>query len=143
MREAIVRTGYTFDTGGLVALEKRDRRLRLFLEQALDHGWQVTVPSAVLVEWWREPRDSPVPANWSESASVGQRKRILQAMLVEPLDERLAKIAGAAAGLVGASAVDAIVMASAAQRGDVVFTSDLSDLQRLQRVFPDVKLFRA
>ena len=64
-------------------------------------------------------------------------------MLVEPLDERLAKIAGAAAGLVGASAVDAIVMASAAQRGDVVFTSDLSDLQRLQRVFPDVKLFRA
>lgn len=35
-----------------------------------------------------------------------------------------------------------IVMASAAQRGDVVFTSNLDDLARLQRHFPSVRLLR-
>jgi hypothetical protein len=39
-----------------------------------------------------------------------------------------------------AGAIDAIVMASAARRGDVVYTSDLEDLQRLQPHFPAVRL---
>jgi hypothetical protein len=34
----------------------------------------------------------------------------------------------------------AIVMASAARRGDVVYTSDFADLQRLQSVFPTVRV---
>jgi hypothetical protein len=39
------------------------------------------------------------------------------------------------------SVVDTAVMASAALRGDVVFTSDLGDLGRLQTHFPSVRLF--
>jgi hypothetical protein len=39
-----------------------------------------------------------------------------------------------------ATAIDAIVMASAARRGDVVYTSDFQDLTRLQAHFPSVRI---
>jgi len=42
----------------------------------------------------------------------------------------------------GPSVADAVVMASAAQRGDVVLTGDLEDLGKLQAVFPAVRLLR-
>ncbi|MBS2015032.1 MAG: hypothetical protein JST00_19230 [Deltaproteobacteria bacterium] len=38
------------------------------------------------------------------------------------------------------TAVDAIVMASAAARGDVVFTDDPDDLERLRAFFPTVRV---
>jgi len=40
----------------------------------------------------------------------------------------------------GATTIDAIVMASAASRGDVVLTSDVGDLERLRAVFPGVRV---
>jgi hypothetical protein len=50
----------------------------------------------------------------------------------EPMSEALAKRAGEALAKVpGATTIDAIVMASAAARGDVVYTSDFGDLERL------------
>ena len=36
--------------------------------------------------------------------------------------------------------VDAIVMASAASRGDLVYTSDVADLERLRAYFPTVRV---
>ncbi len=54
----------------------------------------------------------------------------------------LAKLAGEAMAEVrGATTVDAIVMASAAQRGDAVYTSDVDDLERLRAFFPSVRVF--
>ena len=47
----------------------------------------------------------------------------------------------AMAAVRGATTVDAIVMASAAQRGDAVFTSDVDDLERLRAFFPSVRVF--
>lgn len=40
----------------------------------------------------------------------------------------------------GATAIDAIVMASAALRGDLVLTSDVHDLERLRSHFPTVRV---
>ncbi len=40
----------------------------------------------------------------------------------------------------GATAIDAIVMASAAQRGDLVVTSDVHDLERLRSFFPSTRI---
>ena len=55
---------------------------------------------------------------------------------MDPLTEPIAKAAGEALAKVrGSTAVDATVMASAAQRGDRVFTSDPTDMQKLQRHF--------
>ena len=39
-----------------------------------------------------------------------------------------------------ATTIDAIVMASAARRGDVVYTADVGDLTRLQAFFPAVRV---
>ena len=38
------------------------------------------------------------------------------------------------------SPIDAIVMASAAQRGDLVYTSDVGDLEKLRSYFPEVRV---
>lgn len=54
----------------------------------------------------------------------------------------LARIAGDALARSGTSdIVDAVVVASAAQRGDVVYTSDVGDLRRIaEAAFPSVRV---
>jgi predicted nucleic acid-binding protein len=117
----------TFDTGALIALERRSQRMWKRFGAARAEGFTITVPSAVVTEWWRGRSDI--------------REDILGSVRVEPLSDALAKVAGEAlAATRGATAIDAIVMASAASRGDLVFTSDLDDLQRLQAYFPGVRL---
>jgi hypothetical protein len=59
------------------------------------------------------------------------------------MTERIAKIAGEALVKIKGTAVDAAVMASAAQRADVVYTSDPRDLGALRMYFPSVKVMRA
>jgi len=120
----------TFDTGALIALERGEKRMRTVLLAAQERRAVITVPAPVLTEWWR---------------TDSKRSRLILArMTVEPVGEHLAKLAGEALSSVpGATAVDAIVMASAAQRGDAVFTSDVADLERLRRHFPEVRVFRA
>ena len=121
----------TFDTGALVAIERRDRVMLAFMTAALAGGARMTVPSVVVGEWWRGQR--------------GPAARILDAVIIEPLETALAKLAGETLARVkGATLVDVIVVASAAQRGDVVLTTDLDDLGRIRDVaFPGVRLRRA
>jgi hypothetical protein len=120
-------SGLTFDTGALIGLERRRQRIARVYRTAVEDGIVVTVPSPVVTEWWRGRSDA--------------RETILDGVRVEPLDERLAKLAGEALeAIAGATAVDAIVMASAARRGDLVYTTDLEDLGRLQRFFRSVRV---
>ena len=121
--------GVTLDTGALIALERGKSIMSVRLKRAVAKGIRVTVPAVVLIEWWRE--------------GFGRRYQdLLAPMRVEPTTERIAKVAGAAlTQLHGVSVVDAAVMASAALRGDIVWTSDLEDLSRLQVHFPAVRLF--
>lgn len=122
-----MKNGITFDTGALIALERRGQRARLIVERAAEEKIRITVPSAVITEWWRGRSDA--------------REHIIGAIRIEPLSEKLAKLAGEAlAGVSGATAIDAIVMASAAQRGDLVYTSDVGDLETLRRYFPTVRV---
>jgi predicted nucleic acid-binding protein len=118
----------TFDTGALVAIERRDRAMLAFMTAALAAGSKITVPSVVVGEWWRGQR--------------GPAARILDAVEIEVLGERLAKVAGEVLAVVrGASLVDAIVVASAAQRGDLVLTGDMDDLSRIRDAgFPAVRI---
>jgi len=122
-----LKNGITFDTGALIALERRGQRVRKVLERATEQKVRITVPAAVITEWWRGRSDI--------------RERILAAVRVEPLSESLARVAGEAlAAVKGATAIDAIVMASAAQRGDVVYTADVTDLTKLAGYFPVVRV---
>jgi|HubBroStandDraft_1064217.scaffolds.fasta_scaffold1244690_1 hypothetical protein len=67
---------------------------------------------------------------------------------VEPMDEALARMAGEAIAsfrrgtdIDANLTIDAIVVASAARRGDSVYTSDVEDLARFGRFFPNVRIF--
>ncbi len=65
----------------------------------------------------------------------------MRAVRVEHTTADVAQLAGQAlAAVPGATAIDAIVMASAACRGDLVYTADFADLQRLRAYFPAVRL---
>ena len=79
--------------------------------------------------------------NWRGGARSARLAALYEACSVEGLDESLARIAGEAMGKVkGAGVADAIVVASAAQRGDAVLTSDSADLLRLKAYFPTVRV---
>ncbi len=81
-------------------------------------------------KWWR--------------GSSRRRQNILDAFDIEPTTEAIARAAGEAiAELPGATVVDAIVMASAARRGGLVYTSDVSAFERLRTRFPEVRIMRA
>jgi predicted nucleic acid-binding protein len=120
----------TLDTGALIALDDRGNRILRMVGAATAAGERITVPTVVLTEWWR-------------GAPSRRMREFLAGVVLEPLEARLARIAGEAiAAIKGSTVVDAVVMASAAQRGDTVFTSDVEDLQRLQRHFPAVRVLR-
>lgn len=127
IEEGRVRGGITFDTGALIALEHRRLRARQVVERAMEVKIRITVPAPILTEWWRGRSDV--------------RERIARAVCVEPLTESVAKLAGEAlAAVKGATAIDAILMASAAQRGDLVYTSDVDDLEKLRAHFRVVRV---
>jgi predicted nucleic acid-binding protein len=117
---------FTFDTGMLIALERRKRRATDAFQAILRRGTLPIVPAVVYAEWWRGRSDV--------------REDILSAVIVEDMPPLLCRAAGEALGAVrGSSLADATVMASAALRGGgVVYTGDVDDLRRLQRHFPAV-----
>jgi predicted nucleic acid-binding protein len=117
---------FTFDTGMLIALERRKRRATEAFRAIVRRGFLPVVPAAVYVEWWR--------------GRTNIREEILAAVIVEGMAPALCRAAGEALGAVrGSTLADAVVMASAALRGGgVVYTADLDDLFRLQRHFPTV-----
>jgi predicted nucleic acid-binding protein len=117
---------FTFDTGMLIALERRKPRATEVMRAIVRRGLLPVVPAVVYAEWWRGRTDV--------------REEILAMVLVEDMPETLCRAAGEALGAVkGASLADAVVMASAALRGGgAVYTSDVDDLGRLQRHFRNV-----
>jgi predicted nucleic acid-binding protein len=120
-------TGLTFDTGALIALERGRQRMKGVVERALMNDQPITVPTGVIGEWWR--------------GRTNVRDAIIASVDIEPLTTALAKVAGEALAVVrSATLVDAIVMASAASRGDIVYTGDVHDFEKLSRVFPGVRI---
>lgn len=124
--------GLTFDSGALITYEgersKIGARVKAVIAAALANDVDITVPLVALAEWWRGTHD---------------QQKIIGAFIVEPMTDEIAKAAGVAMAKVrGATTIDAIVMASAALRGDAVYTTDIDDLSALAVHFPGVKVFR-
>jgi hypothetical protein len=117
---------FTFDTGMLIALERRKQRPMQIFRHIVRRGFLPIVPAVVYLEWWRGKTDI--------------REEILAAVIVEGMPPNLGRAAGEAIGRVrGSNLADAVVMASAALRGGgVVYTADLADLDRFSRHFPTV-----
>lgn len=119
---------FTFDTGMLIALERRKQRATQAFQNIVRRGFLPIVPAVVYVEWWR--------------GRSNIREEILAAVVVEDMPPSLCRAAGEAlASIRGSTLADAVVMASAALRGGgIVFTSDVDDLKQLQRHFPTVSV---
>jgi len=117
----------TFDTGVLIGLERRHQRASRLVRRLRETGQRLVVPMVVIAEWWRGRSDI--------------RDEILRSVTIEPATVALMKMAGEAlAAVPTATPIDALVMASAATRNDVVLTGDFQDMTRLQAHFPGVRV---
>jgi predicted nucleic acid-binding protein len=124
----VSRAAITFDTGALIALERRKERAMKVYVHAKERGLVIATPNVTIAEWWRGRSD--------------RREEVWRGLLVEPPSDDTVKLAGLAlAKARGATAVDAIVAAFAVQRTGIVYTSDVGDFQALHSFFPALRVF--
>lgn len=115
-------SGITFDAGGLIALDRNDRRIIAVLARASERGERITVPATAFAQAMRRP------AQQVRLARLARQPRTE----VAPLDGADATRVGlllAASGT--ADIADAHVIVCARRHGDAVITSDPSDMRRL------------
>ncbi len=114
--------GITFDAGGLIALDRNDRRVIVLLARATELGVRVTVPATALAQAIRNP---------------ARQSRLSR--LIRQADTDLVPLNGPDATAVGlllaetatADIVDAHVVICARRAGQVVVTSDPRDIKRI------------
>ena len=112
-------SGVTYDAGALIAAERRNRAVWAAHAEFQVRGIDPTVPAAVLGQVWR---GGPQP----------MLLRFLRGCWIQPLDGPIARAAGAAlASSRTTDLVDAVVVVTAAARGDLVLTSDPHHLSRI------------
>jgi predicted nucleic acid-binding protein len=110
--------GLSFDTAVLVGLEKGDARAWGWLRRATERGVAPVVSAAAVAEAWR-------------GGTYSRLRRALEGCAVTPVDDRLARVAGEAAGVTGATPLDAIIAATAADSGLPLVTGDPADMHAL------------
>jgi hypothetical protein len=122
--------GLTLDSGALKAADRNDRSFWSFWAETVERGVLPVIPAAALAQVWRSPRQARLA-------------QVVNASLVDPLDETLAKAGGElCAQSKTADVVDAAVVASAARRGDAILTSDPRDLRRLASQTPEIEIIK-
>ena len=122
--------GVVFDAGGLIALERNDRRVFSILDTALEDGDRIIVPATALAQVIRNP------------ARQVRLWRMIQFDKTEviPLDGSQAQAVGALLARTSTSDItDAHVVICAQTAGYAIVTSDPLDLKRLD---PALRLIR-
>jgi hypothetical protein len=116
-------SGITFDAGGLIALERGDRRVLALLARAVERGgMRVTVPATALAQVIRRP------------ARQARLARLVRQAITDlvPLNGPDATATGLLLASRGtADIVDGHVVVCARRAQQVVLTSDAEDLRRL------------
>jgi hypothetical protein len=122
--------GVTFDAGGLIALDRADRRVVTTLTEVLQKGWRVTIPATALAQAVRNP---------ARQARISRLIRHPYAKVIA-LDETDAIEVGLLLARTGTSDIaDAHVAVCARRSGQAVVTSDPDDMSRIA---PELSLFR-
>jgi predicted nucleic acid-binding protein len=120
-------TGITFDAGGLIALDRKDRRVLALLARAKELGARITIPATALAQAVRNPA-----------------RQVLLSRLIRQVGTDLIALDGPDATMVGlllartatADVVDAHVAICARRAGQAVITSDPGDLRRIAPELP-------
>lgn len=115
-------TGVTLDAGGLIAVDRNDRRILVLLARAAETGSSVTIPASALAQAIRQPK-----------RQVRLSRLVRQPRTdVVPLDRVDAVSVGRLLAASGTSdIVDAHVVICARRGRQQVVTSDPDDLHRL------------
>jgi hypothetical protein len=120
-------TGVTLDAGGLIALDRDDRRVVVLLARARETGAPVTVPASALAQAIRRP----------------QRQARLSRLIRQPSTQvaDLGRVDATSVGMLLAASgtadiADAHVVICARRAGQPVVTSDPGDLSRLDPALP-------
>jgi predicted nucleic acid-binding protein len=118
------------DSGAVLAVLRRDRRVRALLEVARQEGVPVVVPPVVVTQVIRG------------GAGDAETNRLLRVSFVPFVGERLARVAGRLLGAAGAAtAADAQIVAEAIRLSPAtILTSDPDDLGRLAFNAPGVRI---
>jgi hypothetical protein len=115
----------TLDSGALIALERGERRMIALLDSARKEKCSFRIPSGVVGQAWRDGRTQ---------ATLSRFLRVPEVQVV-PLDEYLARFCGELCGFTNTSdVIDASVVIVARQNHDVILTSDVEDMRRLDPV---------
>ena len=114
--------GITFDAGGLIALDRSDRRVLTLIARATERGMRITIPATALAQAIRKP---------ATQAHLSRLIRQVGTDLI-PLDGPDATAVGLLlARTATADIVDAHVAVCARRAGQAVVTSDPDDLRRI------------
>jgi hypothetical protein len=115
-------SGVTFDAGGLIALDRDDRRVVVLLARAAEIGAKITVPATALAQAIQQP---------ARQARLSRLVRQPSTDLVA-LDGLDATIVGALLAATRSSDIaDAHVVICARRNSQPIVTSDPEDLGRL------------
>ena len=115
-------SGVTFDAGGLIALDRHDRRVIVLLARAAETNSTVTIPATALAQAIRRPERQARISRLIRQASTD----------VVPLDRVDAVSVGRLLAASGSpDVVDAHVVICARRSGTGVVTSDPRDLTLL------------
>jgi hypothetical protein len=115
-------SGITFDAGGLIALDRNDRRVLALIARAAERGMRITIPATALAQAMRNP-----------ARQVRLSRIIRQASTdLVPLDGPDATRVGfLLARTATADIVDAHVVICAQRTEQTIVTSDAADLRRI------------
>ncbi len=112
--------GIAFDAGGLIALDRNDRRVVALIARATERGMRITIPATALAQALRNP---------ARQARLSRLIRQPGTDLI-PLDGPDATAVGRLLARTGtADIVDAHVVICALRAGQAVVTSDAADLR--------------
>jgi hypothetical protein len=115
-------SGITLDAGGLIALDRNDRKVLILLARATERGMRITIPASVLAQAIRNPA-----------------RQVRLSRLIRQVNTDLIALDGPDATAVGlllartgtADIVDAHVVVCAERARQAVVTSDPQDLKRI------------
>ena len=120
--------GLTLDVGGLIALDRNDRRIVVLLARAAQTSAPITVPASALAQAVRRPERQVRLARFVRQPTT----------TVVPLDRVDATNVGRLLAASGTSdIVDAHVVICGRRNGQRIVTSDPGDLRRLD---PEIHL---
>jgi hypothetical protein len=121
-------SGVTFDAGGLIALDRNDRRVLALVARATERGMRITIPATALAQ---------AICNPARQARLVRLIRQAGTDLIALNGPDATAVGLLLAGTATADVVDAHVVVCARRAGQAVVTSDAADLRRIA---PDLEL---